>query len=43
MMSAVRAFADGPMTGEQVDQVLLDFRHTSQAALAQARADLEIA
>ena len=43
MMSAMRAFADGSMTGAQVDQVLLDFRRTSQAALAQARADLDIA
>jgi Flp pilus assembly protein TadB len=43
MTSAVRAFADGSLTGEQVDQVLLDFRRTSQAALAQARADLDIA
>jgi hypothetical protein len=43
MMSAVRAFADGSMTGEQLDEVLLDFRRTSQAALTQARTDLDIA
>jgi len=43
MMAAVRAFADGAMTGEHVDRVLLDFRRTSQAALAHARADLDIA
>lgn len=43
MMAAVRAFADGAMTGEHVDRVLLDFRRTSQTALAQARVDLDIA
>jgi hypothetical protein len=42
MMSAVRAFADGALTGERVEQVLRDFRRTSQAALAQARIDLDL-
>jgi hypothetical protein len=41
MMSAVRDLADGSMTSEHVDRVLEDFRRTSQAVLAQARADLD--
>lgn len=42
MMSAVREFGGGALTGERVEQVLLDFRRVSQAALAQARADLDL-
>jgi hypothetical protein len=42
MLSAVRALADGSMDSEQVDQALLEFRRTSELALARARADIGI-
>lgn len=42
MTSAVRAFTGGALTSEQVDQVLVEFRRTSQAALAQARTDFDL-
>jgi len=42
MMSAVREFGGGALTGDRVEQVLLDFRRVSQAALAQARTDLDL-
>jgi hypothetical protein len=38
----VRALGDGAMDSEQIDQALLDFRHTSELALARVRADLGI-
>jgi hypothetical protein len=42
MLSAVRALADGSMDSEHVDQALLEFRRTSELALARARADIGI-
>ena len=42
MMSAVREFGSGALTKERVELVLLDFRRASQAALAQARTDLDL-
>jgi hypothetical protein len=42
IMSIVRRLPETPLRKEQVDQALLDFRRTSDLALARARADLGV-
>jgi hypothetical protein len=42
MLSVVRVLADGSVDSQRIDQALVDFRRTSELALARARTDLGI-